>query len=55
MSTYLLVEQADDGSYSVTELTDPVQVSTEVSVSLSLLFPPAPAQPGTTPPDAPTA
>ena len=52
MPTYLLVEHADDGTYSVTELTDPVQVSTEVSVPLASLFPPAPAQPPTTPPTA---
>jgi hypothetical protein len=55
MPTYLLVELADDGTATATALTDPVEVATTVQVPLASLFPPQPAQPPTTPPDAPTA
>jgi hypothetical protein len=56
MPTYLLVELADDGTATATALTDPVNIEVgSVPVPLASLFPPAPAQPGTTPADAPTA
>lgn len=52
MTTYLLVEIADDGTASATALTDPITVTEPVQIPLASLIPAAPAQPGTTPPDA---
>jgi hypothetical protein len=47
MSAYYLVEVADDGTPSITVLTDPVQVTQEVSIPLASLLP-APAPPPAT-------
>lgn len=48
MTTYLLVEIADDGTATTVQLTDPVAVTATVAVKLADLLPqpaPAPADP----------
>lgn len=50
MTTYLLVELADDGTATATALTDPITVTEPVSIPLASLFPAQPAQPPTEPP-----
>lgn len=48
MPRFLLVELADDGTATVTELTDPIVVTEPVSIPLVSLFPApveAPAEP----------
>lgn len=44
MPKYLLVEIADDGTASVTEVTDPAVVTGPISIPLASLFP-TPAEP----------
>lgn len=58
MSTFVLLEIADDGSVSAMKLTDPVSVTETVQVPLASLFPapaPAPSSAEAPAPDAPPA
>lgn len=60
MSTFVLLEVADDGTVNATKLTDPVTVTESVSVPLSSLFPqtaPSSTEPSSTeaPPTEPSS
>ena len=43
MPTYLLIELADDGTVTATNLADPVTVNEPVTIPLASLLPPTPA------------
>lgn len=52
MSTFVLLEVADDGTVQATKLSDPVTVNESVQIPLASLFPPPAPAPAPPPPGA---